>query len=243
MREPAGRARLEVDQIIRHTPFVGEAETPFWVRWHDDYDDPQSDLAQRLSAVQKRLRQAIDAAPAGPVRLISLCAGQGRDAIGSLRDHPRAADVSALLVELDEHNVAVAREAAAAAGLTGIEIVQGDASLTGFYRDAVPADVLLLCGIFGNISSDDVHALIESASRLCAPNATVIWTQHRRSPDGTPATRGWFAGAGFDEVAFDSPGKDRFSVGTWRLRAEPLPFQDDLPLFRFLERGESAPGG
>jgi len=214
---------------------VAGAETPFWVRWHDDYDDPTSDRAQRLSVVQMRVRQAIDASPAGRVRLISACAGQGRDVIGSLRDHPRAADVSALLVELDQHNARVAREGVVAAGLSGIKVVQGDAALTGVYRDAVPADVLLLCGILGNISNDDVQTTIASASRLCAPNATVIWTRRRHSPDLTPEIRDWFAEAGFDEVAFDSPGADRFAVGTCRLTRDPLPFQDDLRLFTFLE--------
>lgn len=213
---------------------MADADASFWVRWHADYDDPDSDRSQRLAVVQMRVREAVDAAPPGPFRLISLCAGQGRDVIGALADHPRASDVGGLLVELDEHNAEVAREGVADAGLTGVEVVQGDAALTGMYRDAIPADVLLLCGIFGNITNDDVHATVAAAPMLCAPNATAIWTRLRRAPDVTPAIRGWFAEAGFDEVAFDSPGQDRFAVGTCRLVREPLPFEADLRLFTFL---------
>jgi hypothetical protein len=94
--------------------------------------------------------------------------------------------------------------------------------------------VLLLCGIFGNISRSDAQATVTTAPRLCARGATVVWTRHRRSPDRTPLIRGWFSEAGFDEIAFDSPGEDRFAVGTHRLAVEPLPFARGLRMFTFL---------
>jgi hypothetical protein len=211
-----------------------DPQPSFWARWHDDYERPDSNLSQRLSLVQRRLREAIDRT-AGPRRLISVCAGQGRDVIGVLADHPRRSDVTAFLVELDGHNVAVARSLAADAGLERVEVVRDDASLTAVYRDAVPADVLLLCGIFGNVSEEDVRTTVANASMLCAPGATVIWTRHREAPDRTPAIRGWFADAGFEELAFDSPGEERFAVGTHRLVTEPLDYDDDLGMFSFVE--------
>jgi putative methyltransferase len=216
------------------------ADAPsFWVRWHDDYADPESDRSQRLAVVRRRVREAIDRTT-GPIRLISVCAGQGHDVIGVLADHPRSSEVAALLVELDEHNVALARKAAADAGLDGVRIVQADAARTSVYRDAVPADVLLLCGIFGNVSDDDVRTTVTNASRLCARDATVVWTRLRESPDKTPAIREWFVDAGFEEVAFDSPGLDRFSVGTNRLSRAPLDYRDDLTLFTFVTTGGAA---
>jgi hypothetical protein len=102
------------------------------------------------------------------------------------------------------------------------------------YRDAVPADVLLLCGIFGNVSEQDVRTTVANASRLCAPGA-VVRTRRREAPDQTPAIRGWFADAGFEELAFDSPGEDRFAVGTHRLVTEPLGFRGGLQMFSFIE--------
>jgi len=59
-----------------------------WRAWHDDYDDPQSPLARRWRVVQARVAALLDAAPPGPLRVISMCAGQGRDLIGVLNTHP-----------------------------------------------------------------------------------------------------------------------------------------------------------
>jgi hypothetical protein len=50
-----------------------------WQAWHEKYDDPASSLARRLRVVQARIREALDACPPGRVRVVSLCAGQGRD--------------------------------------------------------------------------------------------------------------------------------------------------------------------
>jgi hypothetical protein len=118
------------------------------VEWHRDYDDPGSLLSRRGKLVQGHLRAELDRAPAGDVRLISLCAGQGRDVIGALTGHPRRDDVRARLVELDERNVALARQAAQAAGLHGVEVLQADAGITDACAGAVPAQVVVACGIF-----------------------------------------------------------------------------------------------
>jgi hypothetical protein len=214
---------------------MDDPKRSYWVTWHDAYDDPESDLSERLIAVQRRLTDAIDQAPPGAVRVISACAGQGHDVIGVVASHPRASDVRALLVESDDHNVRVARGRIAATGITGVDVLQADAGVTGTYRDAVPADVLMLCGIFGHVSDEDVRRTVSNASRLCAPRATVIWTRRRRHPDRTPEIRGWFAEAGYEELAFDSPGPDRFAVGTLRLAARPLAYHSDLRLFTFCD--------
>jgi len=59
-----------------------------WVAWHREYEDPSSSLSARLRRVRYHLSGAIDRAPAGPVSVVSLCAGQGRDVIGVLPGHP-----------------------------------------------------------------------------------------------------------------------------------------------------------
>ena len=74
-----------------------------WRAWHAKYDVPGSELSRRLAAVQEQVRAALDRAPAGPVPVVSLCAGQGRDLLEVIEDHPRGADVRARLVEVARH--------------------------------------------------------------------------------------------------------------------------------------------
>ncbi len=207
-----------------------------WVAWHAGYDDPSSALAARLERVRAHLWQAIEEAPPGPVRLVSLCAGQGHDVIGVLPGHPRRADVTAVLVESDARNAGLASRGAAAAGLPQLEVRQADASRPGCFADALPADVLLLCGIFGNVSDDDIRRTVAAAPALCAASGTVIWTRHRRAPDLTPDIRAWFGASGFDEVAFDALETSTLaSVGVNRLRHAPGAELPAGPLFTFGE--------
>lgn len=205
-----------------------------WLEWHRDYDDPGSMLSRRLELVQAHLRSELDHAPAGELRLISLCAGQGRDVIGVLSGHPRRNEVRARLVELDERNVAIARQAAQAAGLENVETVQGDAGTTDACAGAVPARIVVVCGIFGNISPEDIRGTVRALPGLCAPDALVLWTRHRGALDLTPSIRSWFGEAGFREEAFDV-GEDGFmSVGAHRLAGEPAAFTPGRRLFTFV---------
>jgi len=204
-----------------------------WVAWHEPYEDPASALSRRLRIVQGLLRDALDAAPPGPVRAISICAGRARDLLEVVAEHPRAPDVSARLVELDVANAGHARRSAAACGLTGIEVVAGDAGLSTVYDGAVPADVVLACGVFGNVPDADVHQTIGFLPAMCALRATVIWTRHRKPPDLTAAIRTWFIDAGFEEIAFVAPMDAWFGVGAHRLVGPTQPFARDERLFTF----------
>jgi hypothetical protein len=202
-----------------------------WHGWHQAYDDPASPLSRRLALVQGCIRAAFDHCAPGPIRAVSVCAGQGRDLLGVLAEHPRSADVRARLVELDPRNVAVGRSAAA--GLPGVEVVLGDAAVTDAYAGAVPADLVLLCGIFGNLRDADIERTIHLAPQLCAPGGTVVWTRHTRAPDVTPSVRGWFADAGFEELSFDARSDSAASVGAHRYVGSPVPLVPGTRFFTF----------
>lgn len=216
------------------------AERSHWARWHDAYEDPTSSLSRRLAVVQMRLAWALDQAPPGRIRLISLCAGQGRDVIGVVATHRRRDDVDGLLVELDAGLADQARSAAGAAGLANVGVQQGDASQASSYSGAVPADIVMACGVFGNITDADVHATVGMLPSLMAPGGVVLWTRHRLDPDLTPAIRSWFEEAGFEEVAFDTEEGAFFGVGTHRLLAFPRPVDPGLTMFTFAGDGSGA---
>jgi hypothetical protein len=215
-------------------------ERSHWVQWHDEYEDPSSPLSARLAEVQRQLRVILDEAPAGRIRLIAFCAGRGRDVLDVLSDHPRGRDVVARLVELDTDLANDAALLASERGLVDVDVVNADASRTDAYLGAVPADIVMACGVFGNISLDDIGNTIATLPSLCAPSAQVIWTRHRRPPDWTPAIRSMFRGSGFREVVFTTPRDFVFCVGTQQLERPPDPFEARAVMFRFSGDGTGA---
>ena len=211
-----------------------------WVRWHLEYENPSSPLTLRLQIVQAMVRDVLDTAAPGPIRIVSMCAGQGRDVVDVVAGHARAGDVQALLVELDPALVAFARRRVDAAGLgERVQIVEGDAAQCEWYAPHVPADLVLVCGVFGNISDTDIGRTIAALPGFCRRRADVLWTRHRRPPDATPAIRSAFAAAGYEEVAFEAPDGYVLSVGRERLRADApsVAFDPAARLFEFVGDG------
>ena len=113
-----------------------------WRIWHDKYDSPGSRMAERLRTVQEQVDTALTGCSPGSIRVISLCAGQGRDLLEVLTDHPRRSDVQARLVELDRRNTEFAERLAHSGGLHHqVEVVTADASLSELAaRRSTPLD-------------------------------------------------------------------------------------------------------
>lgn len=208
-----------------------------WVEWHRGYEEG-GPIVRRLRVVQQLMRLDLDARPAGPIRVLSLCAGDGRDLIEVLANHPRKPDVQGLLVDLDPELVDVGRGRLREYGLANLEFRQGDAGACATLADAVPADLLLACGIFGNVSDATIRAMVGHLPGLLAPGATVFWTRGTFPPDLTPAIRSWFGGAGFEESAFVRIPGATASVGAHTYRGPPGTFDPKVELFAFLPAEE-----
>jgi hypothetical protein len=207
-----------------------------WFEWHGSYEDADSTLAKRLTVVQGWLRQALDELPVGPIRLISLVAGQAKDVEGVLRDHPRAGDVSGRVVELDPRNTSIAREALVAVAGDRIEVVTGDAGKAEAYRGATPAEILVVVGLFGNIVDADVERTIQLLPGFAASGAYVVWSRggaREGVADLNPTVRQWFADAGFTEL--DHTYIDGHQgLGFHRFDGTPASFPDGADLFEFV---------
>jgi len=164
-----------------------------------------------------------------------MCAGQGRDLLGVLPAHPRRADVTSVLIEIDHGNAQWGREAAARSGLSQFEVVEADAAISDVYAPYVPADIVLACGIFGNISDADLERTVRHVSMLGHTGTAVIWTRHRLEPDLTPSMRRWFAQSGFEESSFDPlENENKSGIGVVRLRGAPAPFTPGFRFFTFV---------
>ncbi|GAA3271864.1 SAM-dependent methyltransferase [Dactylosporangium vinaceum] len=204
-----------------------------WAAWHAAYENPASDLSFRLRSVQAAIGAWLDSRTDPALRVVSICAGEGRDLLGVLAGRPDAGRVSARLVELDPRNAAAARARAAAAGLPSVEVVEADAGLFAAYAGAVPADLVIVVGVLGNMSQADALATIAALPALCAAGATVLWTRGRQHHDRTPQLRAAFAGAGFAEQSFLAPEHSIFSFGVHRFDGRPRPLPGDGRMFTF----------
>jgi len=210
-------------------------DTRDYLEWHDAYERPGSSLHRRLQIVIRMIRRALHELPAGPVRVVSLCAGQGADLLGAADGHPRAQDLVGRLVELDPRNVRAARLRIDELGLEDrLEVVEGDASASDVYADAVPADLVLACGIFGNISDADVERTVRFLPSLCAPGAWVLWTRHPRDAALYEQLQGWLVDAGLEPIELETADDTTFGVGLNRLVVDAPPFELGHHLFTFV---------
>jgi hypothetical protein len=205
--------------------------TTDWNAWHSRYDDPESGLPQRLRFIQGLIGEWLDRTAPNDVRVVSACAGDGRDLLQVLRGRGDSDRVSATLLEYDDANAERAR--AAAAEFPAVEVRQVDAGRASSYEGVVPADLVLMAGVFGNVSDEDVRGTIEALPGMCKPGALVIWTRHRGVPDLTPAIREWFAETGFTEESFFAPENLEVGAGSHRFTGTPAAWNPDRTLFTF----------
>src|SRR3954451_21273450 len=148
--------------------------------------------------------------------------------------------VSVTLVEVLPELVERARTAAAEVA-ADVEVVAADAGCSETYvgLGTVPADVVLLVGVLGNISDGDVAATVAAMPRLCAPGATLLWSRGRSlegADDFVTPVRRAFSAAGFAEVcirSFDVE-DDHRALGVVRFDGPPVPLGPRETWFTFV---------
>jgi hypothetical protein len=206
-----------------------------WSDWHDAYEDTSSELVGRMLGVRRHVAEIVAEAPAGAVTVLSICGGQGRELIGALEDHPRKSDVRGRLVELDADNTAFANRWATKAGLLGLEIVTGDASLGASYDGLAPVDLVVISGVFGHLSPSDRLRLIDFTRQLCHADTGIVWTSHLSNDGPAEWLRRAFLERRFEEFEHGLvPGDDfQFTVTRSAYRGAPQPFDPHEKIFTF----------
>lgn len=201
-------------------------------QWHEAYDDPASTLSWRLRTVQQLIEQTLDCTT-GPVRVLSSCAGDGRDVLEVLARRADGARASVTLLEIHPALVQRARIRAASTA-AHVAVHQVDAGNSDGYRGNVPADLVLLVGIFGNISDDDLHTTIATAPQLCRSGGTLLWSRGRDRGDLDDKVRAWFRDARFTELDYQTlDAGSRPAVGAVRYDGDPQPLVPGQHLFTF----------
>ncbi len=104
-------------------------------------------------------------------------------------------------------------------------MVTGDASSTDAYRGAVPARLVLVVGVFGNLAVEDIERATGFPARMCAPGGTLVWSRNRKVPDVFPRVCGWLEKRGI-ERGWESGPEASQGVGVHRFTGgapDPLP--------------------
>jgi hypothetical protein len=204
-----------------------------WSNWHNEYENENSELNARKRAVQAEVFALAAKCQPGPITIISICGGQGREVIGALEHHPRRADVRGRIVELDEDNAAFARSTARKAGI-GIEVFAGDASLAASYAGLPPADIVVISGVFGHLSNSDRVSLISFVRQIVKTGASVVYTFFRWDEEQVQQLRSYFSDQQFEEGAFETlDGKYKFIIARAQYSGAPLPFDAGAKVFNF----------
>lgn len=201
--------------------------------WLDDYASPASSLSWRLRQVQAWLGEALETRQ-GPLTVVSLCAGDGRDLVDVLAGRADADRVRGVLVELHPAIAQRARDRARAAGLLAIEVRTADAGDTNSFLGAVPADVVLLVGVLGNISSEDLTRTIAAMPAFCRTGGTLIWSRGRDRDDANDRVRSQLRDVGFAELDYAELDRgSRPALGAVRYDGPAVEVVPDQRLFTF----------
>ncbi|MDB9522565.1 class I SAM-dependent methyltransferase family protein [Dolichospermum circinale CS-1225] len=206
-----------------------------WLEWHDLYNT-EAKLQQRLEIVREYISYSLDNSPTGAIRIVSACAGDGRDLLGILANHPRAKDVYARLVEINPNLVERGRESIEFLGLTKqIEFIHGDATAADNYVGAVPADIVIVCGIFGNLADEnELNRLLGNLSFLSKKGAFVLWTRgHSQGIAHSETVRKYLSQLDFEEINFKLTATGDMGVGIHRYLGENLLTPKEEKLFVF----------
>lgn len=204
-----------------------------WNDWHSKYGK-DTHLIKRLEIVQDCIRKCLPQNPGQPYKIIDIGAGDGRDILEVLEDYPNKSSIQGLLVEIDNTLATKAQDKLMDLNLSGVTVINGDASKLSAYSDFSLADLVLLCGIFGNISDEDVEKTISALPMILKPNGKVIWTRNRREPDKTPWIREQFTRNSYIEEEYIVSDESIYAVGVNRYAGEAKSLNADLKLFTFI---------
>ena len=207
-----------------------------WKKWHTLYDDDQSGLAKRLRLVQDAIANSLpNDVLIDNYQIIDICAGDGRDLIEVLAHYPEKDHVHSLLVEIDERLATSSEKAASNANIQNVTVYTGDASVLATYRNVAAADLILLCGIFGNISNEDIEKTIKSLAQLSKQGTRVIWTRHLRQPSVVPEIRNYFINHNFKELDYKTTADQSYAVVTCEFHGSPQPLNHKTKMFTFIK--------
>jgi hypothetical protein len=155
--------------------------------------------------------------------------------IGVVGSHPRRSDVTAWLVEQNPQSVAAGVCRLADAGLeNSVAFLTGDATLYTTYEKIAPADIVLLCGVWGHVPADERTQLVRALACLCKPAGAVIWTRGvAKGMIRLQQIQVHFAGSSWEQVRVSLTPDKNWAIVTHRCRGSACELPTSGQIFHF----------
>jgi hypothetical protein len=212
----------------------GRLRSDTWSGWSESAYRKRG-YQQRLLLVQEQLAQCVDTARPGTIRILSMFAGDGRDVLGVLGNHQRQNDVVACLIEQSSQAVDTGTQRALELGLESVATFRHtDATDYEAYRGLAPADLILLCGVWGHVPSQERPQLIQALASLCAAGGMVIWTRGiSKGMKQFEQIEGLFTAAQWEPVQIRFTPNNQWAVATHRYYGTAIPRPTQGRIFHF----------
>jgi 2-polyprenyl-3-methyl-5-hydroxy-6-metoxy-1,4-benzoquinol methylase len=205
----------------------------YWYDWHiEKHSDPNSYTSQRMTdiglVIEEYLKDTVHRS-----NIVSVCAGQGLDLIPILRQYPNSAD--AYLIDIEQQNIDHINKIST--GLEGIHTYAADATVSNTYiNNKIPrANLLLVCGVFAHLTSEDQSIFIQNMRSLLKPGGYVIWT---RIDEYLNDIHEKFENNGYKKIDLSHINLSTGSVGMSRLKESIKTLHPDKQIFNFLDLRE-----
>jgi ubiquinone/menaquinone biosynthesis C-methylase UbiE len=219
--------------------WLGRFSRVNWSGWPElAYQRPN--YRERLRVVQEQLAECLDQAPHNPLRLLSICAGDGRDVIGVLQSHRRREDVEAYLVELNGQSVSEGVKNVRGSGLENVvKFIHADATEYSTYKNLAPCDIVLICGVWGHVTANERANLIHALALFCKPSGKVIWTRKiSKGEHMLKVVQSQFDEASWTLVRQSSTSDNKWAVCTYRYHGPALEVPANGRIFSFATKPE-----
>jgi hypothetical protein len=155
-----------------------------WKEWHSQYDRCEV-MQSRLATVRQTIEQCLRLLPPGRQRILSVCAGDGRDIIPLIAQSPRRSDFRGVLVEQDAALVKAGQELIDAHELGRyLTFLQADATAPAIYAERIPCDLVLAAGVFGNLLPRDFDMFVRALGAFLKTDGYLVWTRNRVVSNG-----------------------------------------------------------
>jgi 2-polyprenyl-3-methyl-5-hydroxy-6-metoxy-1,4-benzoquinol methylase len=190
---------------------------------------------KRLQAVQDHFAASLAEAEPGPVRVVSICAGDGRDVMGVLESHARREDVNAWLVELDRKSVEAGIKRRDATGLSKlVTFLHADATDFATFKNILPCDIVMVCGVWGHVPPAERLSLVKALGKFCKPGGTVVWSRGvDRGRSRFTDIQALFEHNSFERVSESITPDDKWAICTHRYMGRPVEVPTSGRIFNF----------